>query len=25
VDARSHLDCVLLTGTLALDGEVVEP
>lgn len=25
VDARSHLDCVLLIGTLALDGEVVEP
>jgi leucyl aminopeptidase (aminopeptidase T) len=25
VDARSHLDCVLLRGTLALDGEVLEP
>jgi leucyl aminopeptidase (aminopeptidase T) len=25
IDARSHLDCVLLRGTLALDGEVLEP
>jgi len=24
-DARSHLDCVLLRGTLTLDGEVVQP
>jgi leucyl aminopeptidase (aminopeptidase T) len=25
VDARSHIDCVLLRATLALDGEVLEP